>query len=311
MRYSTDSQLSQTGVREQYASQARQIIVFETLDRSSLEGLQALIILAIHTLGIGQGPRSWSIVGMVTRLASQLGIGLDTDSTAPQPSTLRVKLLPQSTTWSEAEERRRTFWAAFILDRFASVGTGWNTSYNILDIDQKLPCDDKYWDYSQQVEAPKFSRVDKSNSSLSEFPNLSFPDAALESFFLGSFAYLVEAVECLSRVHTFFLQKSIDTNSPNEVQMWVSRCRLLDTMLLQWKDRLPERFKFDISMKEPNLVLMWATYNAYVLVPSKLMLARWFYYTNRSHILNTSFQVGSLRYLKPFVQNDVWKQRRK
>jgi len=312
VRYSTDPQLSHTGAREQYASEARQIIVLETLDRSSLEGLQALIILAIHTIGIGQGPRSWSIVGMATRLASQLGISVDNNTTGPQPSTLQVKLLPQPTTWTEAEERRRTFWAAFILDRFSSFGTGWNTTYNILDIDLKLPCDDKYWDYSQQVDVPKFSKVDKSKSSLSEFPNLLFPDSTPESFTLGSFSYLVESVECLSRVHTFFLQRTIAPNSPNEVQNWVSRCRLLDTMLMQWRERLPERFKFSAELREPNLILMWATYNAYLSSYLEVLISgRWFFCTNQLHIQGTNSPVKSRHYLKPFVRNDASKQLRK
>src|SRR6202023_1265312 len=140
MRYSTDPRLD-ARTKETYARQARQLIVLEAIDRSSLEGLQALILLALHALGVGQGPRSWSIVGMMTRLASQLGLGYE-EIGAGQPSTLQIKLLPRSTTWVEAEERRRTFWAVFILDRYASVGTGWNTSYSMLDIEQKLPCDD-------------------------------------------------------------------------------------------------------------------------------------------------------------------------
>jgi hypothetical protein len=33
--------------------------------------------------------------------------------------------LPNPTDVSEKEERRRTFWMAFCMDRYAGVGTGW------------------------------------------------------------------------------------------------------------------------------------------------------------------------------------------
>lgn len=34
-------------------------------------------------------------------------------------------ILPPAQDWIELEERRRTFWAAFYGDRWASSGTGW------------------------------------------------------------------------------------------------------------------------------------------------------------------------------------------
>jgi len=42
------------------------------------------------------------------------GVGMDVKQT-----------IPESINWSEKEERRRTFWMAFIKDRHGSIGTGW------------------------------------------------------------------------------------------------------------------------------------------------------------------------------------------
>lgn len=36
----------------------------------------------------------------------------------------RIAFLKSSTSWREAEERRRVFWAVFLMDRFCSVSTG-------------------------------------------------------------------------------------------------------------------------------------------------------------------------------------------
>lgn len=45
------------------------------------------------------------------------------------------RILPPSKDWIELEERRRTFWAAFYGDRWASSGTGWP-----MIIDEKTVC---------------------------------------------------------------------------------------------------------------------------------------------------------------------------
>ncbi len=64
--------------------------------------------------------RSWMSTGRMVRLAHMLGLHiLDADR-------LGVKtILPPARDWIELEERRRTFWAAFYGDRWASSGTGW------------------------------------------------------------------------------------------------------------------------------------------------------------------------------------------
>lgn len=65
-------------------------------------------------------PRAWLSVGKAARLALMLGLNrLD-------GMGLEVKQsLPPARDWTEKEERRRVFWMAFCIDRFASVGTGW------------------------------------------------------------------------------------------------------------------------------------------------------------------------------------------
>lgn len=60
-------------------------------------------------------------VGRTCRLAQMLGLyRLDDENPHEQKNLLSP---PQD--WIELEERRRTFWAAFYHDRWASSGTGW------------------------------------------------------------------------------------------------------------------------------------------------------------------------------------------
>lgn len=64
--------------------------------------------------------RSWMSTGRAVRLCQMLGLyRIDMDS-------FEVKtILPPPRDFIEAEERRRTFWASFYGDRWASAGTGW------------------------------------------------------------------------------------------------------------------------------------------------------------------------------------------
>ncbi|RKF71198.1 Citrinin biosynthesis transcriptional activator mrl3 [Golovinomyces cichoracearum] len=64
--------------------------------------------------------RSWMSTGRMVRLTQMLGLWrLDHDEGDTKD------YLPPTKDWLELEERRRTFWAAFYSDRFASSGSGW------------------------------------------------------------------------------------------------------------------------------------------------------------------------------------------
>lgn len=65
-------------------------------------------------------PRAWMSAGRAIRLAQMMGlhrldgVGMDVKQCLPPPRD-----------WTEREERRRAFWMAFCIDRYASIGTGW------------------------------------------------------------------------------------------------------------------------------------------------------------------------------------------
>jgi hypothetical protein len=81
---------------------------------------QAWLLIALYEYKMMHFPQAWLTTGRGTRLAQMMGLhrldslGLDVKQT-----------LPTSTDWNEKEERRRTFWMAYAMDRYASIGTGW------------------------------------------------------------------------------------------------------------------------------------------------------------------------------------------
>lgn len=76
--------------------------------------------------------------------------------------TNKTALFPPTENWMEIEERRRLFWresslrpvrirgltllthgvVVYILDRYASVSTGWNFEFGEEDVGRRLPCRD-------------------------------------------------------------------------------------------------------------------------------------------------------------------------
>jgi hypothetical protein len=77
--------------------------------------------------------RAWVSVGRMTRIAQMLGLyRLDGDVPGAR------KIIPPARDWIEHEERRRTFWAAYYGDRWASSGTGWPMIIDERDVRENL-----------------------------------------------------------------------------------------------------------------------------------------------------------------------------
>lgn len=86
----------------------------------SVAHAQCWVLIGGYEFKMMMFPRAWMSTGHSMRLGLMMGlhrqdgVGLDVK-----------QCLPQARDWTEREERRRTFWAAFCQDRYASIGTGW------------------------------------------------------------------------------------------------------------------------------------------------------------------------------------------
>jgi len=82
--------------------------------------VQAWAITATYEATKTYFSRSWMSSGRCVRLAHMLGLHrLDAEGSEIK------RILPIAKDWIELEERRRGFWIAFYVDRWASSGTGW------------------------------------------------------------------------------------------------------------------------------------------------------------------------------------------
>lgn len=254
------------------------------------------IDIKTHNLQLndGQSHRAWPLIGSLTRTIGYLQLTSE-PSAASQSSLLMrpVRLVLPSNDWTELEERRRLFWIIFMLDRFCSVTTGWDTSLTSDDVHRRLPADGGYFTREEPVVTPYFgiwnkaaARIGRSLANvpapyseedpIAEQPQGASPNSAngyIDASKLGAFAYCVEATESLSQVTTFFLQQRINAQDKEHAVGWLTRFKELDLRLVQWKLFLPARWK-DSNISEdrtvinmdPNLTLAHITHNTSMIL---------------------------------------------
>jgi hypothetical protein len=245
-------------LQDMYYQKCRRAVVLASMDRFSLETLQANIIIAYDTIGSGKGPRSWSIISSATRIVEQLGLAEEEDEMDKDKLLNRIGLLQPSKSLAEKESRRRLFWSIFQMDRFCSVVTGWNTSLTSTDVRRLLPVEGHYFRNSISKRTRYFNISDHEVDSTDE------NDA------LGGYAYCIEAVECLSRVASFLLKERVVFTSSDGIKAWFNRFQALDSMLVRWKMFLPAKWQhasiqFDGKLDE-NLTLAHVTHNTSVVL---------------------------------------------
>ncbi|KAK4454766.1 hypothetical protein QBC34DRAFT_392562 [Podospora aff. communis PSN243] len=103
----------------------------------SLGVLQGLILIAVWEMGMGVYPGAWMTVAQCARYVDLLGIPSFKES---------ALVLGGAATWTEVEERRRAWWAVYVLDRAICLGN--KKRYTMPELDETilLPVDDSAWD---------------------------------------------------------------------------------------------------------------------------------------------------------------------
>ncbi|KAK4063577.1 transcriptional regulator family: Fungal Specific TF [Trichoderma harzianum] len=256
--YTSDRQ-----IQDLYSRRCHDAVVLACMDRFSVQTLQASIILAFNTIGSGKGPTSWSIVSSATRIVEQLGLAVEDEGMSQNRLLNRIGFLPPARNWTEKESLRRIFWCIFLLDRFCSVATGWNTGLSIDHIKRRLPVEGCFW-RDQVNKTAKFFDIDSNKIE---------PEVDTDA--MGGLAYLIEASECLNRVATFLLQESVDLSNSESLRQWFERFQSLDAMLIRWKTFLPTRWQvagIDATGKmDENLTLAHITHNTSVIMLHQVM----------------------------------------
>lgn len=233
LRFSNDPRLSEES-RRHYHHTSKQKVQLFGLENSTVRALQALVILALDVTGNANGPPGWNLLALISRSVVQLGLAVEVTSSLAAPmypsiATLRAAMLPEANSPIEDEERRRLFWAVYMLDRYATVATAFEFALDDKEIDRRLPCRDDLFSANKVVETKWFRQSGQSGygSNIQDFH--------------GPFAYHCELLGILSRIH-LFLKRPVNIGSLQDVEQWQATYRALDGELNAWHFGLPDDF---------------------------------------------------------------------
>jgi hypothetical protein len=208
------------------------------MEHSSVEVLQALVIVTLDLVGESNGPPGWNMLALIARQVVQLGLSVESTSLSiapiyPSIYTLRALILPEPRDFIEEETRRRLFWAVYLLDRYATISTAFEFALNDKEIDRRLPCREELINNNQHVQTRWFRSAER-GEVLDEKPDN-----------LGPYSYYIEVVGILSKIHKF-LKEPVDIGALADVERWQTRYRELDGELQSLRYRLPHDYG-DIS----------------------------------------------------------------
>ncbi|KAH8425145.1 Zn(II)2Cys6 transcription factor [Aspergillus melleus] len=275
----------------------RDWIVAQAMKQSSVEALQALVIIAYNDIGNGRTAHAWPLVGCLSRMVEYLQLTVEHDEPTQSSFTQPYNSLSRPKNWTEAEERRRLFWSIFALDRFCSVSMGWNTSLTSDDVHRRLPCDGITWRKEDPVVTPYIGIWDRSagriGNPIAFLPSHPMPGraaaetegeaasetatspggatAAVDMTTVGAYAYCIEATESLSRVTSYFLRQKVNMHDQKAFGAWLTRFKELDLRLVHWKMLLPQKWAMNVTQQtssrmDPNLTLAHLTHNASMIL---------------------------------------------
>ncbi|KAL4750057.1 hypothetical protein BDW72DRAFT_204280 [Aspergillus terricola var. indicus] len=273
----------------------RDWLVSQAMKQPSVENLQALVIIASNDIGSGRAFQAWPLVGSLSRMVEYLQLTVEHDEAFQHPFCQPYRVLPSPADWTEAEERRRIFWAIFALDRFCSVSMGWNTSLTADDNPVVTPYFG-IWDKSagrignpiaflptHPTPAPARAAEDEADAPSEAGTSPGAVSSAVDMSTVGAYAYCIEATESLSRVTTYFLQQKVNLNDQKEFGAWLTRFKELDLRLVHWKMLLPQKWTVNVAQQsstrmDPNLTLAHITHNASMILlhqPIAFPLPKW------------------------------------
>ncbi|KAH9997183.1 fungal-specific transcription factor domain-containing protein [Xylariaceae sp. FL0662B] len=120
-----------------YTASKRFIALLESVGTVSLQYLQALLLVALYEYGQGIYPAAWMTVAQCVRYSDFIGLPSYKESST---------VLGRPGAWMEAEERRRTWWGVYVMDRVVSLGSQKRPLCGEPSPNEVLPVDEEAWD---------------------------------------------------------------------------------------------------------------------------------------------------------------------
>ncbi|KAK5168028.1 uncharacterized protein LTR77_006595 [Saxophila tyrrhenica] len=196
---------------------------------------QTWTLIATYEFKLMYFPRAWMSAGRACRMTQMMGLhrldgaGLDVKQCLPPPRD-----------WTEREERRRTFWAAFCVDRYSSIGTGWPMTIEEKDVMSTMPSSEEAYELNKSQKTPTLQEA------------LSPEGATKLTGFSG-----VILMACLFGRNLTHLHRPEPDDADDDLngEFW-KRHRMLDNILLNTALALPVTLRLPSGLNDPNTVFL-------------------------------------------------------
>jgi hypothetical protein len=203
-------------------------------------------------------------------------------------SLQHLKLLPPPNNLTNMEERRRAFWAIFLLNTYTSLSTGWPAPIPLEEIQLRLPCLETEFQSSKECPAKYFT------------PHQNGRGLELTSGEDDIWALCVESCGILNRVCSW-LQVEWDQRSPSDWKRRQMEGSKMADEFEEWWRRVP---KTVTSLERPteNLtcaVLLHGIYHTYLFLMQCLSLVHCSCCTSQSHLPRLTLVPAGPRFPHP------------
>lgn len=222
-----------------YFKRAQVLVFSASLHPTTIELVQALLIMSHYLHNRLDLNNSWTMLGLATRAAQQLGLHLSVGS--------------DTSSIAEQEIRKRTWWGCFVLDRLLSAKVGRHPTIDESEDSADLPLavDDAHFPIENCIIAPA--------TQPSQVPS-----------YLDFFLHAIAQARVLGRiVETLYgsRRRTVRNGTPNERESNIPHELLADAIRLDgdlaaWQSRLPPHLQFDSTFESPvferqrNVLLM-------------------------------------------------------
>ncbi|KAF1915234.1 fungal-specific transcription factor domain-containing protein [Ampelomyces quisqualis] len=226
------------GLQEHFYQRARKYAQMDEMkghgeSTITLAHCQAWILICTYEFKQMYFPRAWMSAGRAVRLAQMMqlhridGVGLDVKQCLPPPKD-----------WTEREERRRTFWMAFCVDRYASIGTGWPMTIDERDITTNLPASEEAFERSKPMATGSLDQGLEPNGATG----------------LQALGFIVLTAAMFGRNLLHLHRPGEDDNDEDINGGFWNRHRIIEQMLLQTSLNLPDHLRLPSGLTDPNVV---------------------------------------------------------
>lgn len=127
LRFSNDDRWLGLPSKSVYHKLAKNKVVMHSMETTSVDSLEALVLIALDDVGGSTSPVAWGSLALATRTTAHVGFHQEQSggTATPAASVNAIKLLARALNGADEEERRRLFWSVFVLDRWSASATGW------------------------------------------------------------------------------------------------------------------------------------------------------------------------------------------